>query len=246
MVRCCDLCALARGVGEAAWLMWPDPWRVCLRHRRFTDDHRGQDPHVVALEGLPEVVRAHADRLRLERRFGAAGAELFADGFQMVARWWERTPDVWSWTQRAWRAGLEARELRTGPLVIYPEAVQLAREMLRYEQRGEHTPAARAVWVQDVQQLMAGWGLEDVDGWGELAQLPRASTVPPARPAASSSTRPAYVPTSAPPSGSRRRTAPRPPPRSGAPAATGRRAHAPPPAVPPEPPRAGPGRGGRP
>ena len=124
---------------------------------------------MVALEGLPEVVRAHADRLRLERRFGAAGAELFADGFQVVARWWERTPDVWSWTQRAWRAGLEARELRTGPLVIYPEAVQLAREMLRYQQRGERTPAARAVWMEDVQQLMAGWGLEDVDGWGELA-----------------------------------------------------------------------------
>ncbi|CAM5586149.1 hypothetical protein SALBM311S_01212 [Streptomyces alboniger] len=71
------------------------------------------------------MVRAHADRLRLERRFGAAGAELFADGFQMVARWWERTPDVWSWTQRAWRAGLEARELRTGPLVISREAERL-------------------------------------------------------------------------------------------------------------------------
>ncbi|MGV9843403.1 TniQ family protein [Streptomyces fungicidicus] len=170
VVRCCDLCALARGVGEAAWLVWPDPWRVCLRHRRFTDDHRGQGPHVVRLARLPEVARAHADRLRLERRFGAAGAELFADGFQVVARWWERTPDVWSWTQRAWRSGLEARELRTGPLVIYPEAIQLAREMLRYEQRGERTPAARAAWVEDVQQLMAGWGLEDVDGWGELAQ----------------------------------------------------------------------------
>ncbi|MFC4469325.1 TniQ family protein [Streptomyces xiangluensis] len=170
VVRCCDLCAGARGVDEAAWLLWPDPWRVCLRHRRFTDDHRGEGPYVVRLDGLGEVVRAHTERLRLESRFGAAGAELFADGFQVVARWWARMPTVWSWTQRAWRVGLEAQELRTAPLVIYPEAIQLAREMLRYEQLGERTAAARAGWVEAVQQLMDGWGLEDVDGWGELAQ----------------------------------------------------------------------------
>ncbi|MFJ8637240.1 TniQ family protein [Streptomyces sp. NPDC093568] len=171
VVRCCDLCAGARGVDEAAWLLWPDQWRVCLRHRRFTDNHRGQGPYVVPLDGLPEVVRAHTDRLRLERRFSAAGAELFADGFQVVACWWARMGgDVWSWTQRAWRVGLEARELRTGPLVIYPEAVQLALEMLRYEQEGARSRAAREVWVQQVQQLMDGWGLEGSEGLGELVQ----------------------------------------------------------------------------
>ncbi|MEU6495783.1 TniQ family protein [Streptomyces sp. NPDC046984] len=170
VVRCCDLCAGARGVNEAAWLACPDRWRVCLRHRRFTDDHRGQDRHLVGLDQLPEVVRAHAERLRLERRFGAAGAELFADGFQVVACWWERMPDVWSWTQRAWRVGMEARELRTAPLVIYPEAVQLAWEMLRYEQQGARTRVARAAWVEQVQQLMDGWGLEGGEGWGELVQ----------------------------------------------------------------------------
>ncbi|MEU0068657.1 TniQ family protein [Streptomyces sp. NPDC006332] len=170
VVRCCDLCARARGVDEAAWLLWPDQWRVCLRHRRFTDDHRGQGPCVVRLDGLEEVVRAHSERLRLERRFGAAGAELFADGFQVVARWWARMPTAWCWTQRAWRVGLEAQELRTAPVVIYPEAIQLAREMLRFEQCAERTRAVRAVWVEEVQQLMAGWGLEDVDGWGELVQ----------------------------------------------------------------------------
>jgi len=170
VVRCCDLCAGARGVDESAWLLWPDRWRVCLRHRRFTDDYRGKGPDVVRLDGLPEVVRAHAERLRLERRFGAAGAELFADGFQVVVCWWARMADVWSWTQRAWRVGLEARELRTGPLVIYPEAVQLAREMLRYEQEGARSRAARAVWVEQVQQLMDGWGLEGDEGRGELLQ----------------------------------------------------------------------------
>ncbi|KUM68075.1 TniQ family protein [Streptomyces griseorubiginosus] len=170
LVRCCDLCAGARGVDEAAWLLWPDGWRVCLRHRRFTDNHRGQGPCVVRLDGLVEVVRAHTERLRLERRFGTAGTELFADGFQVVASWWARMPTVWCWTQRAWRVGLEAQELRTAPLVIYPEAIQLAREMLRYELRAERTRAVREAWVEEVQQLMAGWGLEEVDGWGELVQ----------------------------------------------------------------------------
>ncbi|WP_435839905.1 Helicase associated domain protein [Streptomyces canus] len=169
LVRCCDLCALARGAREAAWLVCPDPWRVCLRHRRFTDDHRGEEPQVVRLDELPEVMRAHAERLQLQRRFGAAGTELFADGFQVVARWWARMPDLWSWTQRAWRVGLEAQELRTAPLVIYPEAVQLAREMLRYEQEGARSRAARAVWVEQVQQLMSGWGLEGDEGC-ELTQ----------------------------------------------------------------------------
>ncbi|MEV6594754.1 TniQ family protein [Streptomyces acidicola] len=170
LVRCCDLCAGARGVDEAAWLVWPDRWRVCLRHRRFTDDDRGQGPHAVRLDTQPEVMRAHAERLRLEGRFGAAGAELFADAFQVVTRWWERSPDMWSWTQRAWRAGLEAQELRTAPLVIYPEAVHLAREMLRYEQHGERTRGARVGWLEGVRRLMDSWGLEGVEGGGELVQ----------------------------------------------------------------------------
>ncbi|MEV5910533.1 TniQ family protein [Streptomyces chartreusis] len=170
VVRCCDLCALARGAREPAWLVCPDRWRVCLRHRRFTDDHRGEEPQVVRLDGLPEVVRAHAERLRLERRFGTAGTELFADGFEVVSRWWARMPDAWCWTQRAWRVGLDAQELRTAPLVIYPEAVQLAREMLRYEQEGARSRAARAVWVEQVQQLIDGWGLEGGEGWSELTQ----------------------------------------------------------------------------
>ncbi|MFF7043703.1 TniQ family protein [Streptomyces massasporeus] len=170
LVRCCDLCARARGVDEATWLVSPDRWRVCLRHRRFTDADRGRGPAAVRLETLPEVMRAHAERLRLESRFGAAGAELFADAFQVVTRWWERTPDVWSWTQRAWGVGLEARELRTAPLVIYPEAVQMAREMLRYEQQAERTRSVRASWLEEVQQLVGGWGLEGVEGWGELVQ----------------------------------------------------------------------------
>ncbi|MFF3277334.1 TniQ family protein [Streptomyces chrestomyceticus] len=170
LVGCCDACALARGVTEPAWRVWPDGWRVCLRHQRFTFGDRGQDPRVLRLEALPEVVRAHAGRRRLEQRFGPAGAELFADAFQIVGRWWERMPEMWSWTQRAWRVGWEAREGRTAALVICPEAVQLAGEMLRYEQRGERTRAARQAWLGGVQQLMDGWGLEGGKGWSELVQ----------------------------------------------------------------------------
>ncbi|MEU3862670.1 TniQ family protein [Streptomyces sp. NPDC028722] len=170
LVRCCDLCALARGAEETAWLVWPDSWRVCLRHLRFTDDSRGEGPEVVRLEGLPEVVRAHRERQRMERRFGAAGAGLFADAFQVVVRWWTRTPDVWCWRQRASAAGVEVRVLRAAPLVIGPEAMKLAWEMLGFEQCGGRGHTERARWLKRVQQLVDGWGLDAEEGWSELVQ----------------------------------------------------------------------------
>ncbi|MEV7027533.1 TniQ family protein, partial [Kitasatospora sp. NPDC093558] len=88
VVRGCGLCAGQRMVDEAVWLLWPDRWRVCLRHLRWTDSSRSDSPPEISLAGLPAVARAHRERMRLQRRFPQAGAGLFADAFQIAVHWW--------------------------------------------------------------------------------------------------------------------------------------------------------------
>ncbi|MFJ7949204.1 TniQ family protein [Streptomyces sp. NPDC096354] len=160
LVRCCSLCAQDRGVGEPAWLMSPDSWRVCPRHLRWTDDSRSDAPAFIELAELPETVPAHRQRQRLRRWFGPAGEELFADAFQIAVHWWTSMPDTTLWVQRARSAGLEARAMRVAPLVVYPEAAALALTMLRFEQAGERDLAGRARWLAGVQQLMDRWEVD--------------------------------------------------------------------------------------
>lgn len=44
IVQACSLCAARRGTRSPAWLILPDPWQVCLRHQRWTDNSRSTDP----------------------------------------------------------------------------------------------------------------------------------------------------------------------------------------------------------
>jgi len=182
IVRCCALCAHRRGAGEPVWLMSPDSWRVCLRHLHWTDNSRQVDPCGVRLGALPETAEAHQRRERLRRRFGPAGEELFADAFQVVVHWWTSMPETIRWVQRAWSVGLEAREMRVVPLVIYPEAVELAVAMLRFEQADERDSSGRARWLVAVQRLMDRWGVDFMRGKEPLLRwLERHSKAAPAR-----------------------------------------------------------------
>lgn len=160
LVLCCALCTHERGIEEPAWLMSPDSWQVCPRHLRWTDNSRSTDPAFVGLEKLPETIQAHRQRQHLQLRFGRVGEDLFADAFQVAAHWWTTLPNTARWVQRAWSAGLEARQVRAAPLVIYPEAAELAQFMLQFEQAGERDRAAGAQWLSGVQRLMDRW---DVD-----------------------------------------------------------------------------------
>lgn len=164
LVRYCPPCGEDLGVGEAVWLMSPDSWQVCLRHGSWSDDSRGRGPNVVPLAELPETVTAHRARQELAARWGRAGEELFADAFQVAVYWWTRMPDTVCWVRRAWTAGLDAREMRAAPLVIYPEAAELARAMLGFERAGQRDTADRSRWIAGVEQLAAGWGVDVAEG----------------------------------------------------------------------------------
>ncbi|MFE2106928.1 TniQ family protein [Kitasatospora sp. NPDC059463] len=161
VVRGCDLCAAQRLVDEPVWLLWPDRWRVCLRHHRWTDSSRSDAPARVRLDGLPAVVRAHRERLRLQRRFPEAGTALFADAFHVAVHWWTRMPLAARWALRAERAGLAPRDLRAAPLVIYPEAVALAQAMVRYERTVPCESRTRSLLLYEVESMAAAWGLDE-------------------------------------------------------------------------------------
>ncbi|WP_380282490.1 TniQ family protein [Kitasatospora purpeofusca] len=161
VVRGCDLCAAQRLVDEPVWLLWPDRWRVCLRHRRWTDSSRSDDPARVRLDGLPTVVRAHRERLRLQWRFPETGAGLFADAFQIAVHWWTRMPLAARWVLRSERAGLAPRDLRAAPLVIYPEAVDLAQAMVRFERTLPRESPARSLFLYEVESMAAAWELDE-------------------------------------------------------------------------------------
>jgi hypothetical protein len=44
IVQACSRCAARRGTRSPAWLILPDPWQVCLRHQRWTDNSRSTAP----------------------------------------------------------------------------------------------------------------------------------------------------------------------------------------------------------
>ncbi|MFI1707727.1 TniQ family protein [Streptomyces griseoruber] len=164
LVRYCPLCGDDLGVGEAVWLMSPDSWQVCLRHGYWSDDSRGRGPHCVPLAELPETVTAHRVRQQLAEQWGPAGEELFADAFQVAVYWWTRMADTMCWVRRAWTAGLDAREMRAAPLVIYPEAAELARAMVDFERAGQRDTADRTRWLEGVEQSMSRWGVDVTEG----------------------------------------------------------------------------------
>ncbi|MFE2060614.1 TniQ family protein [Streptomyces sp. NPDC059446] len=160
LVRYCTRCAEVRGVREPAWWLASDSWRVCARHWRWCDDSRTEPLDGLSLKELPEVVTAHLERARLQKQFGRAGEELFADAFQVAAGWWRSMPMVLRWVHRAWACGLEDRSSRVMPLVVYPEAARLAQLMAEFEQSDVRDTDARSRWLGQVEALMESWELD--------------------------------------------------------------------------------------
>ncbi|MEV8628579.1 hypothetical protein [Streptomyces sp. NPDC051079] len=153
LVPGCGLCAAARGGGWGeVWQVWPERWKICERHSRFT--HARQDgPGGVALDRLPETVRAHRRRSRLERRVGPTGAVLVADAFAVTGWWWRRTPTTRRWADRAAQARVQPEDIETAWLLVYPEVLLVARALLRYEQRRAAQPGGP--WIAAEADLVA-------------------------------------------------------------------------------------------
>ncbi|MFF2367815.1 TniQ family protein [Streptomyces sp. NPDC058122] len=119
LVRGCALCAARRGVLDPVWLIRPDPWHICVRHRRFHDNSLEGGADFIDLSPGPHVLRAELRRLELVKRLGPVGRLLVADAFAVLAHPAMRLP----------RLGGS----RTAPLRLLPSAVDIAWRMARLE-----------------------------------------------------------------------------------------------------------------
>ncbi|MHB6903990.1 TniQ family protein [Streptomyces sp. DB-54] len=164
LVRVCDLCALAKRARRDAYAVSAAGWRVCARHRRWTDNLREDGVTCIPLTSVPEVLAAHGERVRLERRLGAGGRIAFADAFHIAAFWWNQAIQVpQAWTVRHQQLGLKkGSDRRVAALVAYPEVVRLAGALAARERRrlrGSLSRAQDANWLRGVQSLFSSWGL---------------------------------------------------------------------------------------
>ncbi|MEU0786823.1 TniQ family protein [Streptomyces sp. NPDC006173] len=164
LVRVCDLCGLAKQARREAYAVSAADWRVCVRHRRWTDNLREDGVACISLTPVPEVVEAHGERVRFERRLGAGGRVAFADAFHIAAFWWNQGAQVpRTWAARHQQLGLErGSDRRVAALVAYPEVVQLAGLLAARERRrlrGSLSRAQDADWLRGVQSRFSEWGL---------------------------------------------------------------------------------------
>ncbi|MFJ3421918.1 TniQ family protein [Streptomyces sp. NPDC086082] len=164
LVRVCDLCALAKGARREAYAVSAASWRVCGRHRRWTDNLREDGVTCIPLAAVPEVFAAHGERVRLERRLGAGGRIAFADAFHIAVFWWNQDAQVpRTWAVRHGQLGLERGSgRRVAALVAYPEVVRLAGVLAARERRrlrGGSSRAQDADWLRGVQSVFSSWGL---------------------------------------------------------------------------------------
>ncbi|MFC6064338.1 TniQ family protein [Streptomyces ochraceiscleroticus] len=162
-VRACGLCLARHNIGEEVWLAAPDPWQVCVRHRRWLDSTHFPQRPFLSLAGLPEVLTAEKRRWRRERRWGLLARVLLADALQVGVYWWtKRAGGVPAWEWRAQLVGLRANDVRVAPLVLLPEAQALADHMLVWE-RWRMGGGAEAVdgqwWLEGAEELAGAWRL---------------------------------------------------------------------------------------
>ncbi|WP_046496681.1 hypothetical protein [Streptomyces odonnellii] len=120
---------MAKGVTESfgpAWHWVPSSTKLCLRHRRWTDDRDEQfDLHTV-----PDVVRAQHRHHRLVRRHGWAAVTLaMREATDLGWGWWENDAFKEGWrTRMAALCGPDWSAYDNDPRIIasaYPEIVAL-------------------------------------------------------------------------------------------------------------------------
>ncbi|MGW5677912.1 TniQ family protein [Streptomyces sp. NPDC003860] len=186
LVRACDLCTAARGRPSDVYLVSVTRWRVCVRHRRWLDNLREAGTTWLVLDGLPEVVEAHRQRVMLERRLGSGGRALFADALHIAAAWWNVpavAPPVWA-ARRRLLAEPVGSDLRIAPLVCYPEVVQLALLLAvreRRRMRGTWGTGTETAWQVRVAATIEGWrmpvaaGMHLFNAWVQRHSTPLAA-----------------------------------------------------------------------
>lgn len=128
LVRACALCAARRGINEPAWMMVPDPWHLCARHARWSDNSR--DPQIpwISVADWPRILLAEHQRLSMVRRYGRTARALFADARAM-------SECDMSAPRRLRAMADRLGEARAASLLSYPCTVRAARFLARAERR---------------------------------------------------------------------------------------------------------------
>lgn len=133
LVQACSLCAARRGTCSPAWLILADPWHVCVRHGRWTDNSRSTQASFIDLTDLTEVVRAQRQLNRVLGVLGPAGRWVFADAYSILVRsgYLEDPGASRPWFPLAARLG----EQRVRPLAQFTKLVALTRDLAWLESR---------------------------------------------------------------------------------------------------------------
>jgi hypothetical protein len=140
VVQACSLCAAQRGTRSTAWLILADPWHVCLRHHRWTDNSRSTQHPYIDLGALRGVVQAQQRLNRVTKRLGPLAARwVQADAYSLLAH--SGIPDRAESPDRAekakqWRAlAVELGEQRVRPLAQFGWLARLTEDLAWLEVR---------------------------------------------------------------------------------------------------------------
>jgi hypothetical protein len=159
LVRGCSLCAAKRCIEAPVWLMWPDPWRVCVEHGRLTDNSRDDSEPFIDLADRQEAVEAER-QLALIRRWGPVGRAVVADAFGILAHPWMR--------------GAMPASKRRAPLARLPMVAKVARALVRVERRrlaGRLTKEGYVAWRRQM-YVDLGWrSSKAVQEWSRRHRL---------------------------------------------------------------------------
>ncbi|MEU6235398.1 TniQ family protein [Kitasatospora sp. NPDC047058] len=152
----CPLC-----MEEGAWLEAPGHrWLPCPCGRRWLagDD----DGYLIDTTPLPDLGRALARHRALFDRLGYAGDALVADAHQVTLWWWvSRQVAHDTWRTREDALGFARHRRRAAPAVVYPEALQLAEAMDRWEQQRGSRRSDEQAWLTHVAQKLGTPGIAD-------------------------------------------------------------------------------------
>ncbi|MGW1234249.1 TniQ family protein [Streptomyces californicus] len=162
LVRACRACAAAPGTEQEVFV-WSDmPWQVCLRHGTWQDgqpEHHAWTPPADAMEW---VLEAHRRRRVFEQRMGPMGRPLFADAYMTVRTWIRQGWMLPGWFVR--QSSLTGIDDTSMPSVVtYPEAVELAHLLGRYERQRRTGTLKEHEWWWQLASTLVQWNAPS--GW---------------------------------------------------------------------------------
>ncbi|WP_145503672.1 hypothetical protein [Streptomyces sp. CFMR 7] len=156
------MCAAARDVEQVAFVRSDLPWKVCLRHGTWQDGRPEQNVWTPPADAMDWILQTHQRRVTFEQRFGRMGRPLFADAYITVLTWYQQgwVSPGWFARQRSLR-GIDSTSLPS--IVTYPETVEMAHLLGRYERQRRTGTLDEARWMRQLAETLARWSAPS--GW---------------------------------------------------------------------------------